>query len=121
VRALAQRSATAAREIKGLIDDSVANVGAGSALVKQAGATMDGIVAAVQRMTGIMAEIASASQEQSTGIAQVDRAISQMDDATRQNATLVEDASAAARALAEQAERLAEVVSGFRLPATGAA
>ncbi len=121
VRALAQRSATAAREIKGLIDASVANVGAGSALVKQAGATMDGIVDAVQRMTGIMAEIASASQEQSTGIAQVDRAISQMDDATRQNATLVEDASAAARALAEQAERLAEVVTGFRLPATGAA
>ena len=70
----------------------MANVGAGSALVKQAGATMDGIVAAVQRMTGIMAEIAGASQEQSTGIAQVDRAISQLDDATRQNATLVEDA-----------------------------
>ena len=121
VRALAQRSATAAREIKGLIDDSVANVGAGSALVKQAGATMDGIVAAVQRMTGIMAEIAGASQEQSTGIAQVDRAITQMDDATRQNATLVEDAGAAARALAEQAERLAEVVSGFRLPGSGMA
>ncbi|WP_017161497.1 methyl-accepting chemotaxis protein, partial [Xanthomonas phaseoli] len=96
VRTLAQRSAGAAKEIKGLIDDSVHKVAEGSALVRKAGATMADIVASVQRVTDIMGEISAASQEQSSGIEQVNQTITQMDETTQQNAALVEEATAAA-------------------------
>ncbi|MBK3780246.1 hypothetical protein G3A43_08245 [Paraburkholderia aspalathi] len=115
VRALAQRSATAAKEIKSLIDASVQRVKAGSVHVAQAGKTMTDIVAGVDRVTGIMTAIAAASSEQSNGIAQVHQAIAQMDDATEQNASLVEEASAAAAALNEQAQRLRATMSEFRV------
>ncbi len=115
VRTLAQRSASAAKEIKGLIDDSVGRVADGSKLVNQAGTTMNDIVASVQRVTDIMAEISAASQEQSTGIEQVNQTITQMDETTQQNAALVEEASAAARSMEEQAQVLDEAVSVFRL------
>ncbi|WCE03694.1 methyl-accepting chemotaxis protein [Pseudoxanthomonas sp. JBR18] len=117
VRTLAQRSANAAKEIKGLIDDSVSKVANGSALVDQAGKTMGEIVNSVQRVTDIMAEIAAASQEQSSGIEQVNLTITQMDETTQQNAALVEEATAAARSMEEQAGHLAEAVSVFRLDA----
>ena len=117
VRTLAQRSANAAKEIKGLIDDSVSRVGDGSALVHQAGATMGEIVASVERVTAIMGEIAGASQEQSAGIEQVNQTVAQMDEATQQNAALVEEATAAARAMEEQAGRLDQAVSQFKLAA----
>ncbi|NEL42356.1 MAG: methyl-accepting chemotaxis protein, partial [Xanthomonas perforans] len=91
-----QRSAGAAKEIKHLIDDSVSKVAEGSVLVQQAGTTMADIVASVQRVTDIMGEIAAASQEQSAGIEQVNLTITQMDEATQQNAALVEEATAAA-------------------------
>ena len=119
VRALAQRSATAAKEIKGLIDESVSKVGAGSAQVERAGATMQEIVASVQRVTDIMGEISSASIEQSSGIDQVNQAVVQMDQATQQNAALVEESAAAASSLEEQAKRLREAVSQFRVDASG--
>ncbi|MDG6745573.1 methyl-accepting chemotaxis protein, partial [Staphylococcus aureus] len=93
----AQHSAGAAKEIKGLIDDSVGKVAEGSSLVHQAGSTMGEIVASVQRVTDIMADISAASQEQSSGIEQVNQAVVQMDETTQQNAALVEEASAAAR------------------------
>ncbi len=115
VRTLAQRSAGAAKEIKGLIDDSVASVADGSALVRKAGSTMGEIVASVQRVTDIMAEISAASQEQSAGIEQVNQTVVQMDETTQQNAALVEEATAAARAMEEQANQLADVVAIFRL------
>ena len=115
VRSLAQRSAAAAKEIKGLIGDSVEKVGNGSKLVEQAGRTMDEIVTSVKRVTDIMSEISAASQEQSQGIEQVNQTITQMDEVTQQNAALVEEASAAARSLEEQAFGLAESVSQFRL------
>ncbi len=115
VRTLAQRSANAAKEIKGLIDDSVGRVADGSALVHKAGATMGEIVASVQRVTDIMAEISAASQEQSAGIEQVNQTITQMDETTQQNAALVEEATAAARAMEEQAGQLSDAVSIFRL------
>ncbi len=115
VRNLAQRSATAAREIKTLIGDSVDKAHAGSKLVGQAGATMDEIVASVQRVADIMTEITAASHEQSQGIAQVNQAIAQMDDATQQNAALVEQAAAASESLQDQASHLAQVVSVFKL------
>ena len=115
VRTLAQRSAGAAKEIKGLIDDSVASVADGSALVRKAGSTMGEIVASVQRVTDIMAEISAASQEQSAGIDQVNQTVVQMDETTQQNAALVEEATAAARAMEEQATQLADAVSIFRL------
>ncbi|MDV3468819.1 methyl-accepting chemotaxis protein [Stenotrophomonas sp. C3(2023)] len=115
VRTLAQRSAAAAKEIKGLIDDSVGKVADGSALVHKAGATMGEIVASVQRVTDIMAEISAASQEQSTGIEQVNQTVVQMDETTQQNAALVEEATAAARAMEEQAGQLSEAVSVFTL------
>ncbi|WP_314104594.1 methyl-accepting chemotaxis protein [uncultured Stenotrophomonas sp.] len=115
VRTLAQRSAGAAKEIKGLIDDSVASVADGSALVRQAGTTMGEIVASVQRVNDIMAEISAASQEQSAGIEQVNQTVVQMDETTQQNAALVEEATAAARAMEEQATQLADAVSIFRL------
>ncbi|PND34957.1 methyl-accepting chemotaxis protein [Achromobacter pulmonis] len=117
VRALAQRSAQAAKEIKGLIEDSVSKVGAGSQQVERAGATMQEIVASVKRVTDIMGEISAASEEQSSGIDQVNRAVSQMDEVTQQNAALVEEAAAAAGSLQEQAQRLAEVVAVFKINA----
>jgi len=115
VRTLAQRSASAAKEIKGLIDDSVGKVDEGSQLVNQAGATMGEIVASVQRVTDIMAEISAASQEQSVGIEQVNQTVTQMDETTQQNAALVEEATAAARQMEEQATQLSDAVSIFRL------
>jgi methyl-accepting chemotaxis protein len=115
VRTLAQRSAGAAKEIKGLIDDSVGKVNDGSALVHKAGATMGEIVASVQRVTDIMAEISAASQEQSAGIEQVNQTVVQMDETTQQNAALVEEATAAARAMEEQAGHLSDAVSIFKL------
>ena len=115
VRTLAQRSAGAAKEIKGLIDDSVGKVNEGSALVHKAGATMGEIVASVQRVTDIMSEISAASQEQSAGIEQVNQTVVQMDETTQQNAALVEEATAAARAMEEQAGQLSDAVSIFKL------
>nr|WP_265112839.1 methyl-accepting chemotaxis protein [Herbaspirillum sp. alder98] len=115
VRSLAQRSAAAAKEIKSLIDDSVIKVGTGSELVSQAGRTMDEVVASVRRVTEVMGEITAASSEQSTGIEEVNRAITQMDENTQQNAALVEQAAAAAQSLQEQAGKLTELVSVFNL------
>jgi methyl-accepting chemotaxis protein len=115
VRNLAQRSAGAAKEIKGLIDDSVGKVGAGTDQVAEAGRTMQEIVASVRRVTDIMGEIMAASQEQTSGIEQVNQAISQMDQATQQNAALVEQAAAAAGSLQEQAGSLVQAVSVFRV------
>jgi len=115
VRNLAQRSAAAAKEIRGLISDSVVKVDAGGRLVGEAGTTMQEIVQGIGRVTDIMAEIASASAEQTTGIEQVNEAITQMDGVTQQNAGLVEEAAAAAAALQEQATSLAELVSVFNL------
>jgi methyl-accepting chemotaxis protein len=120
VRTLAQRSASAAKEIKGLIDESVGKVAEGSALVNQAGATMGEIVASVQRVTDIMAEISAASQEQSAGIEQVNQTVMQMDETTQQNAALVEEATAAARSMEEQAGHLTDAVSLFKLDAHAA-
>jgi len=115
VRSLAQRSAAAAKEIKELITASVSSVDAGARLVDQAGATMEQVVASIHRVTGIMAEITNASQEQTGGIEQVNGAIGQMDQVTQQNAALVEEAAAAAASMQDQAARLAEVVSVFKL------
>jgi methyl-accepting chemotaxis protein len=114
VRTLAHRSADAAREIKGLIEDSVLQVADGARLVQDAGRTMAEIVGSVAGVSGIMAEISSASQEQASGIDQVNQTVAQMDDATQQNAALVEEASAAARLLEEQAAELTEAVAVFR-------
>ncbi|MBG7620644.1 MCP four helix bundle domain-containing protein [Herbaspirillum sp. AP02] len=115
VRSLAQRSAAAAKEIKMLIDDSVAKVDTGSKLVETAGSTMTEVVASVRRVTDIVGEITAASSEQSDGIEQVNIAITQMDEVTQQNAALVEQAAAAAGSLQEQAGRLTELVSVFKL------
>ncbi|EKY3088794.1 methyl-accepting chemotaxis protein [Cronobacter dublinensis] len=115
VRNLAQRSAQAAKEIKGLIEDSVSKVDVGSTLVESAGETMGEIVSAVTRVTDIMGEIASASDEQSRGIDQVGLAVSEMDRVTQQNASLVEQSAAAASALEEQASRLTQSVAVFRI------
>ena len=115
VRNLAHRSASAAKEIKALIDDSVDKVQTGTRLVDQAGATMEEIVVSVNRVTGIMREIASASHEQSESIDQVNVAIGRMDDVTQQNAALVEEAAAAAVSLEQQAGSLVELVSVFRI------
>ena len=115
VRNLAQRSAAAAKDIKSLIGNSVDKVNSGSKLVAEAGRTMDEIVASVKRVTDIMGEIASASMEQSSGIEQVNQAITQMDEVTQQNAALVEQAAAASDSLEEQAKRLAIMMSHFRL------
>ena len=114
VRALAQRSAGAAKEIKTLIDDSVGQVTEGSALVQTAGRTMEDIVSGVRRVNDIMAEISAASKEQSAGIEQVNQTITQMDETTQQNAALVEEATAAARAMEEQAQHLGTAVAIFR-------
>jgi methyl-accepting chemotaxis protein len=115
VRSLAQRSASAASEIKGLIGSSVARVDAGARLVDEAGTTMEEIVSSVKRVTDIMAEISHASQEQSTGIESVNRAVGEMDEATQQNAALVEQATSAAASLQNEAENLASVVGVFKL------
>jgi len=115
VRNLAQRSAAAAKEIKTLIGDSVEKVETGAKLVDQAGATMDEIVASVKRVTDIMGEISSAGNEQTTGIEQINQAITQMDQVTQQNAALVEEAAAAAQSLRDQARNLAHLVSAFKL------
>jgi methyl-accepting chemotaxis protein len=115
VRSLAQRSAAAAKEIKTLISDSVEKVGSGTKLVEQAGKTMDEILSSVKRVTDIMGEITAASAEQSTGIDQVNQAILQMDEMTRQNAELVENASAAAARLQGQADGLVRAVGKFAL------
>ena len=115
VRTLAQRSAAAAKDIKSLITDSVTQVEEGSALVDRAGATMEEIVQAIHRVSGIVNEISSASTEQSTGITQVGQAVSQMDHAVQQNTALVEESAAAAASLKQQAEHLVKAVAVFKL------
>ena len=117
VRTLAQRSASAAKEIKTLIDDSVAKVGTGTQLVGEAGETMARIVGAVKSVTDIMGEISMASQEQEAGIAQINHAIAEMDTVTQQNAALVEEAAAAAGAQQDQAQQLSQLVGVFKLSA----
>ena len=115
VRSLAQRSAAAAKEIKALIDNSVQKADDGSRLVDQAGTTMRDVVESIRRVADIMGEISAASQEQTDGIGQVQLAISQMDQATQQNAALVEEAAAASEQLREQASKLSQTVAVFRL------
>jgi len=115
VRSLAQRSAASAKEIRGLIENSVNRVEAGARLVGQAGATMDELVAAVRKVAEIMTEIASASHEQSSGIEQINKAITQMDTVVQMNASLVEEATAAATSMAHQATGLAQSVAQFRV------
>jgi methyl-accepting chemotaxis protein len=115
VRTLAQRSATAAREIKALIAASVATIDRGSASVQQAGERMDDIVASVRQVSDVIARISAASAEQAQGIAEVNQAVGQMDDVTQQNAALVEQAAAAAASLQEQAVQLSRAVSVFQL------
>ena len=120
VRLLAQRSAEAAREIKGLIGASVERVEAGNALVGEAGRTMDDVVGQVRRVADMIGEISAASSEQSKGIAQVGEAVNQLDQVTQQNAALVEESAAAAESLREQATQLAETVSTFKLDGAAA-
>ena len=120
VRSLAQRSASAAKEIKGLIADSVEKVDAGTRLVGDAGRTMEEIVDSVKRVTDIMGEITAASHEQTQGIEQINQAVTQMDQVTQQNAALVEEAAAAAGSLQEQATSLVQAVSVFNLGSEGA-
>jgi len=115
VRSLAQRSATAAREIKELIDTSVHKVDSGTVLANNAGTTMHEIISSVRQVNDIMAEISQASGEQSTGISQVNQAVTQMDDVTQQNAALVEQAAAATAALEQQAGELMNALSVFKL------
>ncbi len=115
VRNLAQRSASAAKEIKALIDDSVTKVDAGGKLVDEAGQTMDLIVTSIRQVADIMGEITAATQEQSHGIEEVNQSITQMDEMTQQNAALVEEAAAAAESMQQQAHQLAEAVSIFKL------
>ncbi|MET0532759.1 MAG: methyl-accepting chemotaxis protein [Steroidobacter sp.] len=121
VRNLAQRSASAAREIKELISDSVNKVSAGSQLVGDSGKSLSDIVSGVVKVTNIVAEIAAATSEQSTGIDQINHAIANMDTATQQNAALVEESAAAAKSMQQQAQRLQELVSFFRLSGQAAA
>lgn len=117
VRSLAQRSASAAREIKQLINESVQKVEAGARLVDQAGITMHQVVISVQQVSTIIGEITNASREQSTGIAQISEAVMQMDNVTQQNAALVEEAAAAASSMSDQSENLIRIVDVFKLPA----
>lgn len=119
VRSLAQRSASAAKEIKTLIDDSVGKVTSGSQLVEQAGATMNDIVASIKRVTDVVAEISAASQEQSDGIAQVNVAINQMEESTQRNAALVEQSTVAAQSLLSESLTLSTIVATFKLDAIG--
>jgi methyl-accepting chemotaxis protein len=120
VRSLAQRSAAAAKEIKTLINNSVEKVDFGAGLVDRAGETMSEMVASVKRVTDIMGEIAVASQEQSAGIEQINKAITEMDNATQQNAALVEEAAASSQLLEDQAEKLARAGSQFKMDASQA-
>lgn len=115
VRSLAQRSAASAKEIKGLIDESVSRVDEGSALADTAGQTMEEVVGSIQRVTDIMGEITVASREQTSGIEQINQAVAQMDSVTQQNAALVEEAAAAAHSLQDQADSLVAAVSVFRV------
>jgi methyl-accepting chemotaxis protein len=115
VRSLAGRSATAAKDIKKLIDDSVAQVTEGTAQVNSAGAQMAEVVSSVQKVASLMQEISVASDEQASGVAQVGEAVNQMDQATQQNAALVEQMAAAASGLKNQAEDTVQLVSTFRL------
>ena len=115
VRTLAQRSASAAKEIKGLIDESVKQVDAGNRLVEEAGTVISDVVAGVRRVTDIVGEISAASQEQTSGLEQVNLAISQMDQVTQQNAALVEEAAAATGSLESQATQLVQAVAVFRI------
>ena len=115
VRSLAGRSAEAAKEIKQLIEASVTKVEEGSLQVSQAGQTMDEIVSSVQRVTDIMGEITAASQEQTIGIEQINRAVTEMDSVTQQNAALVEESTAAAQSMQQQTGDLSQLVSVFRL------
>jgi len=117
VRSLAQRSSTAAKEIKLLIDDSVTKVEIGSKLVEQAGSTMGEVVTSVKQVTNIVGEISAATQEQSAGLEEINKAIAQMDEATQQNSALVEQAAAAAQSLREQAGHLSQTVTVFKLDA----
>jgi methyl-accepting chemotaxis protein len=121
VRALAQRSADAAKEIKGLINESVGRTEAGATLVGRAGSTMDDIVQQVNRVSTTIAEIAAASNEQSAGVQQIGSAVAQLDQVTQQNAALVEESAAAAESLKHQAQTLAGLVSTFRTSGHGAA
>jgi methyl-accepting chemotaxis protein len=120
VRSLAQRSAEAAREIKALIGASVDRVEAGTRLVQDAGGTMGEIVASVQRVSDIIAEISAAASEQSNGIGQVNASVAQLDQMTQQNAALVEESAAAAQSLREQAGKLVNVVASFRIDGVAA-
>jgi methyl-accepting chemotaxis protein len=115
VRSLAGRSATAAKEIKDLIQDSVKKVEDGSVLVTQSGQTLDQIVSSVKKVSDIVAEIAAASREQSSGIEQVNRAVMQMDEMTQQNAALVEEATAASQSMADQARDLNKMMNRYRI------
>lgn len=115
VRSLAQRSASAAREIKALITTSVERVESGSSLVEQAGATMQEVVQAIERVTAVMAEIRTASSEQSTGVAQVGQSVTELDQATQQNAALAEESAAAAESLQAQGQELAQVMTFFKV------
>jgi len=115
VRSLAQRSASAAKEIRGLIESSVEHVEAGQKLVDEAGQTMDQVVQSIQQVNDLMSEITAASSEQSSGISQINIAISQMDEVTQQNAALVEESASAAQSMAQQADSLRDAVSVFRL------
>ncbi|HBQ78313.1 MAG TPA: chemotaxis protein, partial [Erwinia persicina] len=119
VRILAQRSATAAREIKNLIDESVDRINTGSKLVDEAGSTMQEVVNAVKGVNSLMAEITLASSEQHTGIDQVNKAVVNMDEATQQNAALVEESAAAAASLKQQAYLLLEGISAFDISRAG--
>ncbi|MEG1456440.1 MAG: methyl-accepting chemotaxis protein, partial [Comamonas sp.] len=120
VRSLAQRSADAAKEIKALITSSVESVGQGSVLVDRAGTTMTEVVQAIRNVTDIMGEISAASSEQSAGVGQIGEAVTQMDQATQQNASLVEEMAAAAGALNHQADELVKAVSVFTLGGSSA-
>ena len=115
VRNLAQRSSEAAKEIRGLITASVERVEQGSSLVDRAGVTMTEVVNSIRRVNDIMGEISAASQEQSSGVAQVGEAVTQMDQATQQNAALVEESAAAASSLKTRAEQMVQAVAVFRL------
>ena len=117
VRSLAQRSAAAAREIKGLIGASVEKVESGSALVQQAGSMMDEIVVGIRRVSDVIGEISAANQEQRNGIGQINTSVSELDGMTQQNAALVEQSAAAAESLRDQAGQLGRVIASFRLSA----
>jgi methyl-accepting chemotaxis protein len=121
VRSLAGRSATAAKEIKDLIQDSVKKVEDGSVLVTQSGQTLEQIVASVKKVSDIVAEIAAASREQSSGIEQVNRAVVQMDEMTQQNAALVEQATAASQSMAHRARDLNQMMNRYQVSASAAA